>query len=53
MISAGRSVPVVSSGLVPSQTVSCRLRPSSTVPVIRCFMLVLLERRAQSKSTQV
>lgn len=41
MISTGRSVPVASSGLVPSQAVSRRLRPSSTVPVIGCFMLVL------------
>jgi hypothetical protein len=30
----GRSVPVASSGLVPSQAVSRRLRPSSTVPVM-------------------
>jgi hypothetical protein len=37
----GRSVPVASSGLVPSQAVSRRLRPSSTVPVIGCFPLVL------------
>ena len=37
----GRSVPVASSGLVPSQAVSRRLRPSSTVPVIGRFMLVL------------
>jgi hypothetical protein len=41
MVSAGRSVPVASSGLVPSQAVSRRLRPCSTVPVIGCFMLVL------------
>jgi hypothetical protein len=34
MVSAGRSMPVVSSCLVPSQAASCRLRPSSTVPVI-------------------
>jgi hypothetical protein len=34
MVSAGRSVPVASSGLVPSQAVSRRLRPFSTVPVI-------------------
>jgi hypothetical protein len=53
MVGAGRPVPVASSGLVPSQAVSRRLRPCSTVPVIGCFMLVLLKRRARSKSTQV
>lgn len=41
-------MPVASSGLVPSQAVSRRLRPSSTVPVSGCFMLVLSERRARS-----
>lgn len=42
----GRSMPVASSGLVPSQAGSRRLRPSSTVPVIW-----VLPARAQRATT--
>ena len=48
MVSAGRLLPVALSCLVLSQAASCRLRLSSTVPVIGCFPLVLLEQRARS-----
>jgi hypothetical protein len=53
MVSDGRSEPVASSGLVPSQAVSRRLRPSSTVPVMGCFPLMPLRPRARSRSTLV
>ena len=46
--SAGRKLPVALSCLVLSQAASCRLRLSSHVPVIGCFPLVRLERRARS-----
>jgi hypothetical protein len=51
--SAGRSVPVASSGLVPSQAVSRRLRPSSTVPVIGCFMLCSESDEREAVSTLI
>ena len=53
MVSAGRPVPVASSGLAPSQAVSRRLRPSSTVPVIGCFMLVLESDEHEAGSTLI